>query len=58
MNNIKLALFILLSVSCIFSGTARIMTYNLLNFQDENDREHDFITVIDLFFVVFVLEIM
>ena len=47
MNNIKLALFILLSVSCLPAGTARIMTYNLLNFQDENDREYDFITVID-----------
>ena len=47
MNNIKLALFILLSFSCLSAGTARIMTYNLLNFQDENNAEHGYNPGID-----------
>ena len=47
MNNIKLSLFILLSMSWLVASTVRIMTYNLLNFEDENDREDDFIAIID-----------
>ena len=47
MNNIKLSLFILLSMSWMTASTIRIMTYNLLNFQDENDREDDFVAIID-----------
>ena len=47
MNNIKLSLFILLSMSWLAASTVRIMTYNLLNFQDENDREDDFVAIID-----------
>ena len=47
MNNIKLSLFILLSMSWLAASTVRIMTYNLLNFEDENDREDDFIAIID-----------
>jgi len=47
MNNIKLFLFILLSMSWLAASTVRIMTYNLLNFEDENDREDDFIAIID-----------
>jgi len=31
----------------IQASTARIMTYNLLNFQDENDREADFISILN-----------
>ena len=46
MNNIKLSLFILLSMSWLVASTVRIMTYNLLNFEDENDREDDFIAII------------
>ena len=47
MNKIKLSLFILLSMSWMTASTIRIMTYNLLNFQDENDREDDFVAIID-----------
>ena len=47
MNKIKLSLFILFSMSWLAASTVRIMTYNLLNFQDENDREDDFVTIID-----------
>ena len=47
MNNIKLSLFILFSMSWLAASTIRIMTYNLLNFQDENDREDDFVAIID-----------
>ena len=41
-----------LFIYCLFSialhaSTARIMTYNLLNFEDENDREADFISIIE-----------
>ena len=41
MNKIKLSLFILFSMSWLVASTIRIMTYNLLNFGDENDREDD-----------------
>ena len=34
----KLILFILFS-SLTFSSSARIMTYNILNYQDDNQRE-------------------
>ncbi len=41
-----------LFIYCLFSialhaSTARIMTYNFLNFEDENDREADFISIIE-----------
>ena len=48
MTNIRLYISILLSISFLTAGTARIMTYNLLNFQDEDDREDDFIAILDL----------
>ena len=47
MNKIKLSLFILFSMSWLAASTVRIMTYNLLNFEDENDREDDFVAIID-----------
>ena len=47
MNKLKLSLFILFSMSWLTASTVRIMTYNLLNFEDENDREDDFIAIID-----------
>jgi endonuclease/exonuclease/phosphatase family metal-dependent hydrolase len=34
-------------MSWLAASTVRIMTYNLLNFQDENDREDDFVAIID-----------
>ena len=40
--------FIFLLFYCSLSAsTARIMTYNLLNFSDENEREDDFIEIIE-----------
>ena len=48
MNNIRLSLSFILSISFLTAGTVRVMTYNLLNFQDENDREDDFIEILDL----------
>ena len=40
--------FIFLLFYCsLFASTARIMTYNLLNFSDENEREDDFIEIIE-----------
>ena len=39
-------LFLLLYCS-IHASTARVMTYNLLNFSDENEREDDFIEIIE-----------
>ena len=47
MNKFKLSLFILSAISCLAASTTRIMTYNLLNFEDENDRENDFTSIID-----------
>ena len=47
MNKLKLSLFILFSMSWLTASTVRIMTYNLLNFEVENDREDDFIAIID-----------
>ena len=42
-----LSLIILLA--CLMkASTVRIMTYNLLNFEDENDRENDFRTIISI----------
>ena len=42
-----LSLIILLAC-LIKASTVRIMTYNLLNFEDENDRENDFRTIISI----------
>ena len=33
--------------SFIFASTARIMTYNLLNFEDDNSREDDYIAILE-----------
>ena len=41
----KLTFFILFS-SLTFSSSARIMTYNILNYQDDNQREADFIDIL------------
>lgn len=44
----KKGIVIGLLFSCIFASSARIMTYNLLNYEDENDREDDFIAIINV----------
>ena len=31
----------------LYASSARVVTYNLLNFSDEDDREDDFITIIE-----------
>ena len=41
----KLIFFILFS-SLTFSSSARIMTYNILNYQDDNQREADYIDIL------------
>ena len=41
----KLIFFILFS-SLIFSSSARIMTYNILNYQDDNQRETNYIDIL------------
>ena len=41
----KLILFILFS-SLTFSSSARIMTYNILNYQDDNQREANYIDIL------------
>ena len=41
----KLILFILFS-SLTFSSSARIMTYNILNYQDDNQRETNYIDIL------------
>ena len=46
--NYFLVFIILLLTALIEAGTVRIMTYNLLNFEDENDRENDFRSIISL----------
>ena len=43
MRNIILLIFI----GILNASSARLMTYNLLNYQDDNDRESDFILIID-----------
>ncbi|MBH08977.1 MAG: hypothetical protein CMG74_01265 [Candidatus Marinimicrobia bacterium] len=48
MNNVKLGFIILIWLNFLCAGSVRIMTYNLLNFEDENDREYDFISIIDI----------
>ena len=30
------------------ASTSRILTYNLLNYQDENNREDDYVMILDL----------
>ena len=47
-KNYFLVFIILLLTALIEAGTVRIMTYNLLNFEDENDRENDFRSIISL----------
>ncbi|MDP7609878.1 MAG: hypothetical protein QF814_09195, partial [Candidatus Marinimicrobia bacterium] len=42
----KIIIIYLFSLT-LHASTARIMTYNLLNFEDENDREADFISILD-----------
>jgi endonuclease/exonuclease/phosphatase family metal-dependent hydrolase len=42
----RLLVFYLFSI-VLHASTVRIMTYNLLNFQDENDREADFISILE-----------
>ena len=41
----KLIFFILFS-SLTFSSSARIMTYNILNYQDDNQRETNYIDIL------------
>ena len=41
----KLIFFILFS-NLTFSSSARIMTYNILNYQDDNQREADYIDIL------------
>ena len=43
----KKGIIVGLLISCIFASPARIMTYNLLNYDDDNSREDDYITIID-----------
>ena len=43
----RFLLFLLLSV-ILQASNARIMTYNLLNFDDEDNREDDFIAILEL----------
>ena len=43
MKNVILLIFI----GILNASSARLMTYNLLNYQDDNDRESDFILIID-----------
>ena len=41
-------LFFYLILCCsVHASTARILTYNLLNFSDEDDREDDYIAVLE-----------
>jgi len=47
-KNYFLVFIILLLTALTEAGTVRIMTYNLLNFEDENDRENDFRSIISL----------
>ena len=47
-KNYFLVFIILLLTALIEAGTVRIMTYNLLHFEDENDRENDFRSIISL----------
>ena len=42
----RLLLYLILCCS-VHASTARIMTYNLLNFSDEDDREDDYIAVLE-----------
>ena len=41
----RLLLYLILCCS-VHASTARIMTYNLLNFSDEDDREDDYIAIL------------
>ena len=41
----RLIFFILFS-SLAFSSSARIMTYNILNYQDDNQREAEYIDIL------------
>ncbi len=47
-KNYFLVFIILLSICSLQASTVRIMTYNLLNFEDENDREGDFRSIISI----------
>ena len=40
-------LVLIILVSILDASTVRIMTYNLLNYQDENSREDDYALIID-----------
>ncbi len=39
--------FYFLIYCSLYASSARVVTYNLLNFSDEDDREDDFITIIE-----------
>ena len=39
--------FFILIYCSIYASSARVVTYNLLNFSDEDEREDDFITIIE-----------
>ncbi len=39
--------FISFLFACAFASSARVMTYNLLNYDNDNSREDDFIAIVD-----------
>ena len=41
----KLIIYLTLSV-CLNASTSRILTYNLLNYEDEDSRENDYISIV------------
>ena len=43
----KILFFLVFLISFSFASSVRIVTYNLLNFSDENDREDDFQSIIE-----------
>ena len=43
----KILFFLVFLISFSFASSLRIVTYNLLNFSDENDREDDFRSIIE-----------
>jgi len=47
-NHCRLIFVLFLSSCSIYASTVRIMSYNLLNFEDENNRENDFRSIISI----------
>ena len=39
-------IIIFIITNIIYASNARIMTYNILNYQDDNSRENDYIEII------------